>query len=45
MSYKCPNECCKINTYESPGGRNVLRQLCFTPQGGVAIALSKLKED
>ncbi len=45
MSYKCPNECCEINTYESPGRRNVLRQLCFTPQGGVAIALSKLKVD
>lgn len=43
MSYKCPNECCEINTYEPPGKRNVLRQMCFKAKGNAAIALYKLK--
>lgn len=45
MSYRCPNECCEIDTYEAPRRRSVLRQLCFSAQGNVAVSLYKLKVD
>jgi hypothetical protein len=43
MYYKCPNECCEIDTYEDYRDRSVLRQLCFKTKGNVAISLYKLK--
>lgn len=42
MSYKCPNECCEISSYDPPGRRNLLQRMCFKAQGGVAVALNKL---
>ena len=45
MSLECKNECCDVDTYDPPGGRSVLRQLCFTPQGNAATALFKIKVD
>ena len=45
LSYKCPNECCEIDSYEPPRRRSILRQICFKTEGSVAVALYKLQVD
>jgi len=45
MSLKCAGDCCDVDSYDPPGGRSVLRQLCFKHQGNAAVALYKVKVD
>lgn len=45
MSLECKGDCCDLDTYDPPGGRSVLRQLCFKHQGNAAVALYKVKFD
>jgi hypothetical protein len=45
MSVDCKGNCCDVDTYDPPGGRSVLRQICFKTQGNAAIALYKVKVD
>lgn len=45
MSLECKGDCCDVDTYDPPGDRSVLRQICFKHQGNAAVALYKVKVD
>lgn len=45
MSLECNGDCCDVDTYDPPGDRSVLRQICFKHQGNAAVALYKVKVD